>query len=94
MITFPPMTKEELAAHPNVPQVYKDAMEEAIRQWSGLEEEDRIWPDYFRGDRIGSELGSVLNDGDVLKDDEYQDECIAFQTGWKLREQLAQAKLC
>jgi len=94
MITFPPMTKEELAAHTEIPQVYKDALEEAIYQWSGPEdEEDRVWPDYFRGDVIGGELGNVLKSDDVLEDDEYQDKCIAFQTGWKLREQLAQAKL-
>lgn len=85
-----PLTKEELAALPDLPQAYKDAIECSLLNWSDPDDpEDKVWPDYFRGEVVESLRGCAISDDDELVDDEYDTKCVWFQCGWKARERAA-----
>ena len=81
-----PMTKEELASNSDIPQVHKAAIERAIENWT-LDEPEQ-WPDYYRGEQVETLLGLVLSEDDKVDDDEYDDECVWFMTGWKAKDRL------
>ncbi|MBA7468392.1 hypothetical protein ES707_03640 [subsurface metagenome] len=88
-----PMTREELEARTDIPEVHKKAIEHAI--WEGVDPddpEDKVWPDYFRAAEVECQLGCQLSDDDELEDDEYETDCVWFAAGWKAREK-AQQKL-
>lgn len=82
-----PMTKEELASNSEIPEVHKAAIERAIDNWSLDEPEDKQWPDYYRGNQVEVLNGLELSEADEVADDEYDDECVWFEAGWKARDQ-------
>lgn len=82
-----PMTKEELASNSEIPQVHKAAIERAIDNFTLDEPEDKQWPDYYRGAQVDTLSGLELSEEDEVADDEYEDECVWFMTGWKARDQ-------
>lgn len=80
------ISKDELRQKVRLPQFYKDAIEEAIRQMSIPDDPaDAVWPDYFRAEVVRVESECELLD--KLQDDEYQTEAGWFQAGWKAREE-------
>lgn len=78
-----PMSKEELRAYPWIPQDFKDAIEYAIEQWLGVENEEGEMADYFR--KVET---SVLMDCDLSEpcsEDERDDmelKAVWFREGW------------
>lgn len=89
-----PMTREELEARTDIPEVHKKAIEHAI--WESVDPddpEDKVWPDYFRAEEVECQLGCQISEEDELDDDEYENDCVWFVVGWKAREKAAQQKL-
>ena len=81
-----PMTKEELEARTDIPEIYKKAIEHAIYEMALPDDPaDAIWPDYFRAEVVTVELGCSLNEDDEVDDHFYNTEAGWFQAGWKAR---------
>lgn len=82
MIIPKPITKEELEKLANFPKVHKEAIESAIGEFVLDDPEDKIWPDYFRGEMVNVQQGMEISEDDELERGTYETECVWFQSGW------------
>lgn len=79
-----PMTEQELKNLTNFPEVHKKAIEHAIWESTGPDDpEDKVWPDYFRAEEVACQLGCKISEDDKLAENEYEGDCVWFQSGWK-----------
>ena len=85
MTEIPPkLTREELAIQVEIPQILKQAIEDAIYEMALPDDpEDEIWPDYFRAEVAKVEIESTLSPGVEVDDHFYVTEAGWFQAGWK-----------
>jgi len=83
------LTKEDLEKQVGIPEVLKKAIEHALFEMAIPEDpEDKVWPDYFRGEVVSVEIKSVIAPGVEVDDDFYTTEAAWFQAGWKAREKV------
>lgn len=82
MVIPKPITKEGLASLKGFPELHKKAIESAIGQYMGDDPEDKIWPDYFRGEMVECQSAMVISEDDKLGDGEYETEAVWFLSGW------------
>ena len=82
MIIPKPMTKDELATSEEITRNHVEAIEKAIGEFVLDEPEDKVWPDYFRGNIFEVLSNVILDPDEKVKDSEYETECVWFQAGW------------